>query len=160
MKKAKPPDPPHIDCEQHHTCLPVSDVRATAHFYTKKLGFKLEFTSEEPPTMAGVSLDKAQIFLEQGTPNPKGCSIYFVIGNADELYDFQRANGVEIVAPPEDRPYGLRITGFEICTGTNFNSAIAYTTPAPLSGLNEWISQCAWRSASSLSSMIWPRTSA
>jgi len=34
--------------------------------------------------------------------------VYFVVGNADELYNFQRANGVDIVAVPEDRPYGLR----------------------------------------------------
>ena len=58
--------------------------------------------------MAGVNLGNVQIFLEQGTPNPKGCSVYFVVGDADELYEFHRANGVEIVAPPEDQPYGIR----------------------------------------------------
>src|SRR5262249_33260122 len=43
-----------------------------------------------------------------GTPSPKGCSIYFVVGDADELFAFQRDAGVEIVSPPEDRPWGLR----------------------------------------------------
>ncbi len=67
----------------------------------------------------------AQIFLEQGAPNPKGCSLYFVIGDADELYEFQRGNGVEIIAPPQDKPYGLRdysvrdLYGYETISGTN-----------------------------------------
>jgi hypothetical protein len=49
-----------------------------------------------------------QVFLEQGTPNPAGIAVYFVVGNADELFEAQRANGVEIVEEPGDRPYGLR----------------------------------------------------
>ena len=35
---------PHVDCEQHHPTLAVSDVLAAADFYTKKLGFSLGFT--------------------------------------------------------------------------------------------------------------------
>ncbi len=102
------PATPQVDCEQHHSSLSVSDVAAAAEFYTKRLGFRPGFTLGDPPGMAGVNLGHVQIFLEQGTPNPQGCSVYFVIGDADQLYEFQRANGVEIVAPPEDRPYGLR----------------------------------------------------
>jgi catechol 2,3-dioxygenase-like lactoylglutathione lyase family enzyme len=75
---------PPVDCEQHAT-LSVSDVLAASDFYTKKLGFSLGFTGGEPPTMAGVNLGHVQIFLDQGTPSPKGCSVYFVIGDADEL---------------------------------------------------------------------------
>lgn len=81
------PAAPHVDCEQHHPSLSVSDVLAAADFYTKKLGFSLAFTWGEPPTMAGVNLGHVQMFLEQGAPSPKGCSVYFVIGDADELYD-------------------------------------------------------------------------
>ena len=99
---------PDVDCEQTHTGLPVSDVRAAAEFYTKKLGFKLAFTWGDPPSMAGVNLGNVQIFLEQGTPNPAGCSVYFVVSNADELYEFHRSNGVEVVQEPGDREYGLR----------------------------------------------------
>jgi catechol 2,3-dioxygenase-like lactoylglutathione lyase family enzyme len=102
------PAPPQVECEQQHASLTVSDVTAAADFYTKKLGFRLGFTWGDPPTMAGVNLGRVQMFLEQGPPNPKGCSVYFVVGNADELYEFQRANGVEIVEPPQDKPYGLR----------------------------------------------------
>ena len=99
---------PQVECEQHHASLAVSDVRTAVDFYTSKLGFWLAFTWGDPPTIAGVNLGQVQIFLEQGTPNPEGCSVYFVVGNADELYEFQRAKGVEVVDPPGDRPWGLR----------------------------------------------------
>jgi len=102
------PAPPRVDCERHHAALVVTDVLAAVEFYTTKLGFSLGFTWGDPTSFAGVNLDQVQLFLEQGTPNPEGCSVNFVVGDADELYEFQRVNGVEVVVPPGDRPYGLR----------------------------------------------------
>jgi uncharacterized glyoxalase superfamily protein PhnB len=102
------PAAPQVECEQLHPTLPVNDVAAAADFYMKKLGFTLAFILGDPPTMAGVNLGDAQVFLVQGESNPKGCSVYFVVGDADELYEFQRGNGVDIVEPPGDRPYELR----------------------------------------------------
>src|SRR5262245_21171012 len=99
---------PLIDCEQHHATLSVGDVRAAADFYATKLGCTVAFTEVDPPTFAGVNLGRVQIFLSKGTPAPQGCSVYFVVGDADALCEFHRANGVEIVEPPRDRPYGLR----------------------------------------------------
>jgi catechol 2,3-dioxygenase-like lactoylglutathione lyase family enzyme len=100
-----------IECELHHTTLAVSDVRDAVDYYTKRLGFQVAFMEEDPPTFAGVNLGQVQIFLELGTPNPDGCSVYFVVGDADELFDFHSANGVEISDPPADRPYELRDYG-------------------------------------------------
>ena len=100
--------PPLVECERQHPSLSVPDVAAAVEFYTTKLGFTRGFTWGEPPTIAGVNLDRVQVFLEQRTPSPAGCSVYFVVGDADELFEFQRAGGVEIVEPPGDRPYGLR----------------------------------------------------
>jgi catechol 2,3-dioxygenase-like lactoylglutathione lyase family enzyme len=102
------PAAPQVDCEQHHPSLMVSDVAAAVEFYTKKLGFRLGFTSGEPPSFAGVQLDRVQIFLERGVPSPQGCAVYFVVGDADELYEFHRASGVDILESPADRPYSLR----------------------------------------------------
>lgn len=122
-------DAPHVDCNQLHTSLQISDILAACEFYTKKLGFRLGFKWGEPPTFSGVVLVHVQIFLAPGTPNPKGCSVQFVVGNADELYEFQRANGVEIVVPPDDRQYGLRdytvrdLDGYHLGFGHNlFNT--------------------------------------
>lgn len=102
------PARPHIECEQHHATLSVSDVRGAAEYYTTRLGFRLAFAEGDPPTFAGVNLGRVQIFLTTGTPCPGGCSVYFVVGDSDALFEFQRANGVEIVEAPRDQSYGLR----------------------------------------------------
>jgi catechol 2,3-dioxygenase-like lactoylglutathione lyase family enzyme len=102
------PTVPQVECEQQHPSLSVPDVIAAADFYTKKLGFRLGFTWGDPPTMAGVNLGQVQMFLQQGTPGPQGCAVYFVVDDADALYEFQRASGAEVVAPLDDRPWGFR----------------------------------------------------
>lgn len=108
---------PHVDCDRLHAILVVPDVRRAAEFYTKQLGFQVGFLYGEPPTYAGMNLDQVQIFLEQGTPAPNRTSVYFVVGDADELHAFHRAQGVEIVEPPGDRPYGLRDYGIRDLNG-------------------------------------------
>lgn len=102
------PITPRVECERQHPCLSVADVAAAAAFYTTELGFTMGFTWDDPPTMAGVNLGAVQLFLRQGTPSPEGCAVFFVVGDADALFEFQRANGVEIVEPPGDRAWGLR----------------------------------------------------
>jgi len=121
--------PPDIECEQIHPALVVSDVTAAADFYTKKLGFWTAFTWGDPASIAGVNIGNVQMFLERGTPNPNSYSVYFVIGNADELCEFQRANGVEVVQEPGDRDYGLRdyrvrdLDGYELAFGHHLFNA-------------------------------------
>src|SRR5688500_17999845 len=121
---------PHVDCEQHHATLSVTDVPAAVDFYTKKLGFHLAFL-EDPPAFAGVNLDQVQIFLSKGTPSPKGCSVHFVVGDADELCAFHRANGVEIAAAPEDKPYGLRDYTIRDLYGYHLNFGHCLPATAP-----------------------------
>ena len=101
-------DIPTIDCERHHTTLIVADVPAAVEFYTTRLGFTPGFTWGEPVSMAGVNLGEVQIFLQQGTPRPAGCALHFIVGDVDELYAFHRGRGVDIVAEPGDRHYGVR----------------------------------------------------
>ncbi len=103
-----PPTPPEVDCDRQHASLAVPDVLAAVEFYTTKLGFRPGFTWGTPPSIAGVNLGSVQMFLERGTPHPEGCSVYFVVGDADALFAFQSAQGVEVVEPPGDRPYDLR----------------------------------------------------
>jgi hypothetical protein len=57
-----------------------------------------------------VNLGEVQLFFGKGTPTPSSeiSAAYFLVGDADQLYDFQRANGVEITQEIEDRPYGIR----------------------------------------------------
>ncbi|HEX6315825.1 MAG TPA: VOC family protein [Gemmatimonadaceae bacterium] len=111
MSLTRSPDAPDVECEMHHSALVMSDVGQAVDFYVKRLGFTFNFAEGDPPTFAGVSIGNAQIFLEQGAPNPAGISLYFVVGDADELHQFHRARGVDITDPPEDRPYELRDYG-------------------------------------------------
>ncbi len=105
-----PSAPPFIECEQTHPGLAVPDLQAAIDFYVEKLGFQLAFTWGDPPTFAGVNLGASQLFLAKGTPTPSRdiAAASFLVGDADRLYDFHRANGVEITEPIEDRPYGIR----------------------------------------------------
>lgn len=108
MNSSPATERPAIDCEKHHAVLAVPDVRGAVEFYVSKLGFSESFLYGEPPTFAGVMLGDVQIFIEKGTPNPHGDSIYFVIGNADELMSWQQSQGVEVIYPIGDRDYELR----------------------------------------------------
>ena len=101
---------PFIECEQAHAGLTVNDIPTALEFYIRKLGFQPAFTWGEPPTFAGLNLGTVQIFLSKGTPTPssEAAAVYFSVGDADQLYEFHRANGVEIVEAIDDRPYGIR----------------------------------------------------
>jgi catechol 2,3-dioxygenase-like lactoylglutathione lyase family enzyme len=123
---------PFIECDQVHACLAVSDIAATLDFYTNKLGFQLGFTwGGDPPTFAGVNLGKVQMFLQKGTPNPKGCSVSFLVGDADQLYEFHRANGVEVAEEISDRDYGIRDYGVRDLNGYHLSFGHHLFTAGP-----------------------------
>ncbi len=126
------PKPPIVDCDRITPTLMVPDLPAAIDFYTQKLGFKLGFTwSQEAPhegfdkaTFAGVDLGRTRLFFSLSRP-PAGNSgsICFSVGDADELFEFHRANGVEVDEPIADRPYGIRdytirdLNGYFLCFG-------------------------------------------
>ena len=102
--------PPLIECEQIHAGLAVSDLSAAIAFYVEKLGFTVAFTWGEPATFAGMNLGKVQMFLQHGAPTPSAdtAAAYFLVGDANALHEFHRANGVDIAVAIDDRPYGIR----------------------------------------------------
>ena len=132
---SSPPKPPIIDCEQLHPSILAGDIPAAVEFYVRRLGFRQAFLFGDPPTMAGVNLGNVQVFLEKGTPNPKGSAVYFVIGDADELFEFHRSNGVTIVEPPKDQQYGIRdysirdLNGYYLAFGHRLPSSMAEGEP-------------------------------
>jgi catechol 2,3-dioxygenase-like lactoylglutathione lyase family enzyme len=123
------PATPFVECDQVHAVLVVDDIHAALDFYTAKLGFERAFTWGDPPTFAGVNLGKVQMFLQKGTPEPKGCAVTFVVGDADGLYAFHRANGVEVAVEIGDRDYGIRdygvrdLNGYHLSFGHHLYSA-------------------------------------
>jgi catechol 2,3-dioxygenase-like lactoylglutathione lyase family enzyme len=91
-----------------HVTLPVSDLAAAIEFYMTKLGFRLGFLWGEPPFFAGITLGGMEIFLKVDTPAPNAGAVIFMVGDADALYAFHRANGVEVAEEIADREYGIR----------------------------------------------------
>lgn len=102
--------PPAIECDQLHAGITVSNLASAIDFYVTRLGFRNAFTWGEPPTFAGMNLGNVQIFFSEGTPTPSAqtAAAYFLVGDADQLYEFHRARGVKIVEPIGDRPYEIR----------------------------------------------------
>jgi len=101
--------PPDVDCQMFHPTLYVGDVRAAVDFYVHELGFRASFSWGDPPTIAGVQLGEVELHLSgNGTPNPDGGYVYFVVGDVDELHAFHAGQGVPLAGPPEDKPWGLR----------------------------------------------------
>jgi catechol 2,3-dioxygenase-like lactoylglutathione lyase family enzyme len=125
------PAVPFVECEQLHAGLAVDDLPAAIAYYVEKLGFQHAFSWGDPPTFAGVNLGKVQIFLAKGTPSPspETGAVYFIVGDADELYEFHRANGVEIVQGIDDRSYGIRdyvlrdLNGYHLVFGHHLHNA-------------------------------------
>jgi catechol 2,3-dioxygenase-like lactoylglutathione lyase family enzyme len=125
------PAPPLVDCEQTHAGIAVSDIPAAVEYYVRTLGFRKAFTWGEPPSFAGVNLGEVQMFLGKGTPAPSSetAAAYFLVGDADQLYQFHRANGAEIAEPIDDRPYGIRdytvrdLNGYYLVFGQHLYSA-------------------------------------
>ena len=114
---------PKIECERLHAGIAVTDILAAYEFYTGKLGFLPGFTWGEPvPTFAGVNLGEVQIFLELGTPNPDGAGVYFVVGNADELFEY----------PTRQRRRGRRDSGRSRVRASRLHRARPARTPAHL----------------------------
>jgi len=100
--------PPSIECEHTQTSLAVSDLAAAIEFYLTKLGFQFGFTFGEPAVFAGLNLGNVGIFLKEAAPAPSAGAVFFTVGDADALYEFHRANGVEVVEEIGDREFGMR----------------------------------------------------
>ena len=99
---------PPVDVEQYHASLRVSNLAAAIDLCISRLRFRRAFSWGEPPAMAGVSPGQTHVFLEAGTLAPQGCSLCFVVGNADELHDFQPRQWRQCRRAGGDRAWGLR----------------------------------------------------
>jgi Uncharacterized protein conserved in bacteria len=100
--------PPEVSCGSVFPLMPVSDVSAAIDYYTRQLGFKLGFTWGDPPKFAGVNLGEVSVHLSANGPGAPASAAYFVVSDAEELFDFHISNGVTVVESPADRDYGLR----------------------------------------------------
>ena len=61
--------------------------------------------------------------------------MYFVVGDAEKLYEFHRANGVDVVEAPQDRPYEVPDYRSEISPGIMSTLDVACAARCPA---NAW----------------------
>ena len=91
----------------------VSDIKHSIEFYTKKLGFSLEFFYED--FYAGIIKDGCCIHLKSGKPSREerenkkennDVDIVFSVENVDILYEELNNRSFNIIQSLCDQPYG------------------------------------------------------
>jgi predicted enzyme related to lactoylglutathione lyase len=91
--------------------LPAAHIEHSIEFYTKKLGFSLDFRYED--FYAGIVKDGHSIHLKSGTlqrndgKNKKDLHFIFSVTNSKHLYEEVLSKSIEIVQPLRDMPYGV-----------------------------------------------------
>jgi uncharacterized glyoxalase superfamily protein PhnB len=97
---------------QNHYVLAVHDVRKSADFYVRMLGFRIV---REPPGWIFVAKDSCMIMLgecpDDMPASELGCHSYFAylrVENADSYYQHVKAQGADLLSPIEDKPWGMR----------------------------------------------------
>jgi predicted enzyme related to lactoylglutathione lyase len=91
----------------------VTDIGRSIEFYTKKLGFEVDFLYED--FYAGIIKDGYSIHLKSGNPlteerknkrENENLDIIFSVEAVEDLYTELVNKSVEIMQPLCDRPYG------------------------------------------------------
>lgn len=123
---------PVFECSSVTPGFIVAEIREAVEFYTKQLGFKLDFTWGEPATFAGLSMGKVQVHLVQGKVSEGKSLAYFGVDDVDAIYEFHQANGVEIIEPIANRDYEMRDYQVRDLYGNQmgFGHWVMKTTPA------------------------------
>ena len=93
--------------------LLVADIEHSIEFYTKKLGFEVEFRYYD--FYAGINKDGCSIHLKSGKPSTEerqhkrkneDLDIIFSVDNIENLYEELLKISVELIQPLRNMPYG------------------------------------------------------
>lgn len=97
---------------QNHYVLAVHDVKRSAEFYVRVLGFRVVL---QPDGWVFVAKDQCMIMLgecpDDMPASDLGCHNYFgylKVDDADEYYAHVKAMGGEILSAIEDKPWQMR----------------------------------------------------
>ena len=83
----------------------VSDVKRSADWYVRVLGFEIEFMSDD---YAGVGLGPVRIHLAQAPKAIKGAAYLQLASGVDEYVAQIVARGHALTHPVKDHDYGMR----------------------------------------------------
>ena len=96
--------------------IPVDDLDAALAYYTRHLGFAHDWGGDSGGGIAGVSQGSCRLFLadrafrERRYGNVASVLIWLNLGSrreVDDLYEQWSGSGVQIVSPPESKPWKL-----------------------------------------------------
>lgn len=95
------------------TIFPVDDVKGTAEYYRDRLGFKITFEWEDPPsyivTKRGESVSIHFVKNDdEYKPSSKHCALYIFVEDVDQLYKEYQQSGANITNPIATRDYTMR----------------------------------------------------
>ena len=106
---------------QNHYVLAVHDVRRSADFYVRMLGFQIV---NEPPGFSFVEKDNCMIMLgecpDDLPASELGCHSYFAylrVADADNYYADLKAKGADLISEIEDKPWRMREFGLRTVDG-------------------------------------------
>ena len=94
--------------------LHVSDADRAEEFYTRMLGFRVEFTGlggapRGGPRYFGVVRDKAALhFSSHAGDGVVGGIVYIVVDDVDALRSELKTRGTPVVLEPTDQTWGMR----------------------------------------------------
>lgn len=86
----------------------VSDIQRSLHFYTEVLGFEKQWDWGDPVDFACVAFGEVELFLCQEGQGHPGTWLYLFIDEVETYASWIRDRGVEILAGPQDEPWGMR----------------------------------------------------
>jgi catechol 2,3-dioxygenase-like lactoylglutathione lyase family enzyme len=89
----------------------VAEVAASLRFYTERLGFKVGFQMDDPPTYAIVERDTVSLHLMPAAQEARGLgrsSIYVFVAGVDALHGELKGRFCPIESAPQDYFYGMR----------------------------------------------------
>lgn len=88
--------------------LRVRDTAASVDYYTRVLGFKINFQFPDPaPFFASVARGECNIFLSEGDQGNPGSWLWVDGKNVQALYEEFRASGAKIRHPPTNYSWAL-----------------------------------------------------
>jgi len=85
----------------------VANLQRAIDFYTKVLGFELEWTAGDPLDRASLCRDSVEITIETD-PSPVRGKAYIYVTGVNEIYTRAAAAGANVTVPLADRFYGMR----------------------------------------------------
>jgi predicted lactoylglutathione lyase len=116
--------------------IPVSHIEKAAAYYETRLGFTLDWGSEELG-VAGISKDKCRLFLanpgyrkQYGNAGP--VLTWLNLGSkeaVDELYELWNSSQAKLISKPESKPWGLHEFMAEDLDGNVFRVFYDFATP-------------------------------